>query len=350
MTAAAARIMAPPDQNSPTGGAPVTTVRLQNIAQSYGQSAALMAAVEIGMFTAISKGAGTYEEVARALDIHPTNAERLMVMLCAAGLLQKTHGRHRNAPDVERFLVEGSPGYMGPWITFTKPQWNEWGRLSEHIRTKELKVMGGIETFTVADARRYHNATYSIGMGAGRRFVRQVDLRGRKRIMDIGGGSGAYCIAAAKEHAGIRAVVLDLPVVCEVTREFIAENGVADRVEAQACNFTRDPFPTDCDVAIMASNLPMYSREMIARVIKKAHDALLPGGEMHLIGETTNDERTGPWGPAYWGLGQAIGDSLGLAHSEADVIGYFRAAGFADVGVHEFIAGSLSRIAGTKAK
>jgi SAM-dependent methyltransferase len=342
--------MAKPNQTSQPDGAPLTTVRLQNIGQSYGQSAALMAAVEVGVFTAISKGAGTYEEIAKALDIHPTNAERLMVMLCAAGLLEKAHGRHNNAPDVERFLVEGKPGYMGPWITFTKPQWNEWGRLGEHIRNKKLKVMGAIETFTAADARRYHNATYSIGMGAGRRFVRQVDLGGRRRIMDIGGGSGAYCIAAAKAHPAIRAVVLDLPVVCEIAREFIAENGVADRVEAQACNFTRDPFPADCDVAIMASNLPMYSREVIANVIKKAFDALLPGGQMHLIGETTNDERTGPWGPAYWGLGQAVGDSLGLAHSQADVIGYFRAAGFTDVGVHEFISGSLSRIAGTKAK
>ncbi len=91
-----------------------TTVRLQNIAQSYGQSAALMAAVEIGVFTAISNGAGTYEEVAQAVDIHPTNAERLMVMLCAAGLLEKADGRHRNAADVERYLVEGKPGYMGP--------------------------------------------------------------------------------------------------------------------------------------------------------------------------------------------------------------------------------------------
>jgi O-methyltransferase domain/Dimerisation domain len=337
------------NQTPRPGGTAVTTVRLQNVAQSYGQSAALMAAVEVGVFTAISKGAGTYEEVAQALDIHPTNAERLMVMLCAAGLLEKVLGRHQNAADVERFLVEGKPGYMGPWITFTKPQWNEWGRLADHIRTKNLKVMGAIETFTVADARRYHNATYSIGMGAGRRFTRQVDLEGRKRIMDIGGGSGAYCIAAAKEHPGIRAVELDLPVVCEVTRGFIAENGVADRVEAQPCDFTRDPLPVDCDVAIMASNLPMYSREMMASVIKKAHDALLPGGQMHLVGETTNDERAGPWGPAYWGLGQAASDSLGLAHSEADVIGYFRAAGFKDVGVHEFIAGSLCRIAGTKA-
>jgi len=44
--------------------------------------------------------------------------------------------------------------------------------------------------------------------------------------------------------------VLDLPVVCEVARDFIAENGVADRVEAQACNFTRDTFPGDCDVLL----------------------------------------------------------------------------------------------------
>lgn len=327
----------------------VTTVRLQNIAQSYGQSAALMAAVELGVFTAIAKGAGTFDEIAKAVGILPTNAERLVVLLCAAGLVENDGGKLKNAGDVQRFLVEGEPGYMGPWITFTKPQWNEWGRLAEHLRVPKLRTMGSIGDFTVEKARQYHQATYSIGMGAGRRFVRQVDLSKKKRIMDIGGGSGAYCIQAAKQHAHIRGVVLDLPPVVVVTREFLAENGVADRITAEPCNFVTDPFPTDCDVAIMASNLPMYSRAVIASVIKKTYDALLPGGQMHLIGETTNDERTGPWGPAYWGLGQAISESEGVAHSEADVIGYYAAAGFRNVKVEEFIPGSLSRIVGTKA-
>ena len=125
-------------------------------------------------------------------------------MLCAAGLVTVHAGRLKNTDDVEKFLVEGKPGYMGPWITFTKPQWNEWGRLAEHLREKNLQVMGSIDKFTVDDARRYHKSTYSIGMGAGRRFVRQVNLKGRQRIMDIGGGSGAYCIQAAKEHPGKR--------------------------------------------------------------------------------------------------------------------------------------------------
>ena len=160
---------------------PVTTVRLQNIAQSYGQSAALMSAVELGVFTAISEGAGTFEGVAERLDLHPTNAERLIVLLCAAGLVERKGGQLVNAGDTERFLVEGKPGYMGPWITFTKPQWGEWGRLTEHLRNKELKDLGSIGDLTVDNARRYHRSTYSIGMGAGRRFVRHVDLDQRKK-------------------------------------------------------------------------------------------------------------------------------------------------------------------------
>jgi hypothetical protein len=92
----------------------------------------------------------------------------------------------------------------------------------------------------------------------------------------------------------------------------------------------------------------MYGREMIAGIVQKAFDALQPGGEMHLIGETLDDDRSGPIGPAYWGLAQAIGETLGLAHTEADCIAYFERAGFEDVAVSPFIEGTLARVHGTK--
>lgn len=326
----------------------IDSVRLQNLAQAYGQSAALMSAVELGLFTAVSKGADTVGRIAAALDIHPVNAERLVTMLTAMDLLRRRDGRYGNAEDVERFLVEGSPRYAGPWMLFTKPEWNEWGRLTEHLRAKELRVVGPIESYTEADARTYHTSTFSIGLGAGRRFARQVDLGNRTRIMDVGGGSGAYCIAACSAYPHLTAVVLDLKPVVPVAAEFIARHELSDRIEARACDFTRDPFPTDCDVAIMASNLPMYGPAVIGDVVKRVHDALLPGGEFHLIGETLNDDRTGPIGPAYWGLGQALDETQGVAHSEADCVGYFKAAGFADVAVTPFVEGALSRVHGVK--
>ena len=185
-------------------------------------------------------------------------------------------------------------------------------------------------------------------MGAARRFHRQVSLAGRRRIMDLGGGSGCYCIVAAQEHPLITGVVLDLPSVVVVTREFIAQHGLADRLSAQACDFTTDPLPRDADVAIMASNLPQYGREMIASVVRRVFDALLPGGEFHLLGECIDADGSGPLAPALWGLSEAVNGSGGLAHSSADCVAYLQAAGFVRVTVNAFIPETLTRISGFK--
>jgi hypothetical protein len=166
--------------------------------------------------------------------------------------------------------------------------------------------------------------------------------------MDIGGGSGCYCIVGAQEHPELTAVVLDLPSVVVVTREFIAEHGLTARISAEACDFTADPLPADADVAIMASNLPQYNREIIADVVQKVFDALQPGSEFHLIGEMLDDDKKGPLAPALWGLAEAINGSTGLAHSVDDCVGYLTGAGFRNVTATEFIPATLTRVTGYK--
>jgi hypothetical protein len=236
-------------------------------------------------------------------------------------------------------------------MLFGKPRWEAWGHLTEHLKVREAdqRILGMYDdTFTVERAREYHEATYSIGMGAARRFHRQVDLTGRTKIMDLGGGSGCYCIVAAQTYPAIQAEVLDLPPVVVVTREYLQQNGVDKQVTATACDFTRDALPTDADVAIMASNLPQYSRPIIADVVGRVHDALLPGGEFHLIGEMLDADGRGPIAPALWGLSEAVSHSTGLAHSVTDCSAYFQAAGFEQIGVDEFIPDTLTRISGRK--
>lgn len=324
------------------------TTRLQAMALAYQTSAALMAAVELDLFTAVSQGSNTIEAIAAKIGIAPRQAERLVTVLTAVELLEKSGEAFANAPDVERFLVKGSPRYAGPWILFTKPRWDGWGDLANRLRAKQEKKLGIYEEFSVADARKYHEATYSIGMGAARRFCKQVDLAGRKKLLDLGGGSGAYSIVATEKFPGLKAIVLDLPPVVEVTKEFLAQNHASDRVATLAGDFTVTEFPAGVDVVLMASNLPQYSPELIRLVVAKAFAALVPGGEMHLVGEALNDQRTGPLSAALWGLNEAIWGSTGVAHSEADCKGYFREAGFTDIGVAEFIPGVLSRIHGRK--
>jgi hypothetical protein len=324
------------------------TTRLQKMAQAYWESAALMAAVELEVFTAIAHGRDTIAGVATAVGISERNAERLLTALTAMTLLCREGDRFANAADVQRFLVKDSDRYAGPWILFTKPRWTAFGELSRRLQNPEENRLGAYVDFTVEDARRYHAATYSIGMGAARLFSRSVDLEGRKLLLDLGGGSGAYSIVATRTFPGLKAIVLDLPPVTIVADEYIAANDAAERVSTLPGDFTRTEFPEGVDVVVMASNLPQYEPDLIRLVIGKAFAALVPGGEMHLVGETLHDDRRGPLSAALWGLNEAIQHSTGRAHTESEVKGYLEGAGFADVAVHPFVPGVLSRIAGRK--
>ena len=328
----------------------IDTVRLQAMSRAFIHSASLFAAIDIGLFSAIAKRDDTPRAVAENANVSELNAERIMTMCAAAGLLEWRGGRYVNAPDVQRFLVGGESRYAGAWLQFLRPEWEKWGKLTESLRTEEPAQITprSVVGMTVEQARRYHEATASVGFGAGRRFARDVDLSGRTKLLDLGGGSGAYSIVATENNDGLHAIVFDLPAVVEVTREFIAKYNAEERVEAVAGDFTRDGLPAGCDVVVMASNLPMYGREIIQSVVGRAFSVLEPGGEMHLVGEMLDDDKAGPTDAAIWGLAETLANSTGRAHTRGECLEYFQAAGFEDVQIHEFIPGVLTRVVGTK--
>jgi hypothetical protein len=130
-------------------------------------------------------------------------------------------------------------------------------------------------------------------------------------------GADCYYLVAAQRHPALRAVVVDLPSVVEVTREFIASHGLSDRVSARAGDCTRDPLPAGADVMEMASNLPQYVRESLQ-------------------------------GPALRGLAEALWGSTGIAHLVGECRGYFERAGARDVAAHELVPGVLTRVTGRR--
>jgi hypothetical protein len=178
----------------------INTVRLQNLSYGHKQAATLMAAIELDLFTKISEGASRLPQIAEALGLSLLNAERLVVACTALQLLEKEGATYRNAPDVERFLVNGKPTYAGPWIRFAGWNFEQWKDLALHLKSgNPPKTLGMYDTLTEEMAREYHEATYSVGLGAGILFSRQVDLSGRSLLLDLGGGSGCYCIAAVQK-------------------------------------------------------------------------------------------------------------------------------------------------------
>ena len=327
----------------------VNTVRLQNLSYGHKQAGTLKAAIEIDLFTAVSQGASTIAEIKNRLGLSALNTERIVVAGTALGLLEKEGDSYRNAPDVERFLVKEKVTYIGPWLLFNGWDFERWKDLAEIMKSgSPPKVLGMYESLTDDMAKIYHEATYAVGLGAGMLFARDVDMSNRSSILDLGGGSGAYCIAAIQKYPHLKGVVLDFEPVCRIAEGFIAQWKLQDKISTHPGDFTRDPFPPGSDVMIMASNLPQYNDEVLSKIFGKAYDSLPSGGEFHLVGETLDNDKGGPLGPALWGLHEALFGSQGRGHSEEEVKGYLEGAGFADIQVHPFVPGSLTRITGRK--
>lgn len=327
------------------------TTRLQRLARAYCETAVLYAAIDLKLFTHVAGGADSLARLTNALAIPALQVERLVTAALAMGLLELEDDRLANAPDAARYLVEGEPGYAADWLTFTRNDVPAWFQLTEHLQRQEPpSVLGMYADLTVEQARKYHAATYAIGAGAGRRFARRVDLSARSKLLDLGGGSGAYSIEAVKAYPHLRAVVLDLPPVTEVTKEYIRKAGVESLVSVLPGDFTRTPFPDDVDVVVMASNLPIYDETVIESVVAKVHAALRPGGEFHLVGEMLDDDRKGPLDAALWGMNEAVCRSAGKAHTIGQCLGYFKAAGFKNIRDDIFVPGILHRVCGQKAE
>ena len=214
------------------------TVRLQEMVQGFWRSGALMAAVELGLFTVVSKGAGTFFEVATALDITETNAERLMTACVTLKLLELgDEGRVINAPDVERFLVEGSPAMPDRGCCSR----NRVGTIGECFQrnSSQSQSTGLGNTVSLLSKEPVSITKRHIASA----WAPAADLRAmsilsnRKRMMDLGGGSGAYSIVATETYDGLRAVVLDLPSVAVVAREVMAEERSVGPGVGGSCDF-----------------------------------------------------------------------------------------------------------------
>lgn len=337
-----------------TGSQPrIDTTRLQGIARAYTQSAVFYAALDVELFTHIHNGIRDEEGLATATTLRLIDVERLVTCALSMGLITwSENGELTNAPDVDKFLVKDSPRYAGAWMMFTRPDVPKWFRMTELMLTQHGTRLGMYDDLTVDSAKAYHQATSSIGFGAARRFVKTVDLSERSHLLDLGGGSGAYSITAVEAFENLKATVLDLPPVVIATQEYIADAGVEDRVDTVGQDFTAGEFPSpaECpvDAVVMASNLPIYDGVVIAGVVARAFRALETGGEMHLIGEMLDDDRSGPLDSAMWGMNELICGSLGRSHTRAEVEGYFTDAGFVDVEITEFVPNTLARCYGRK--
>jgi hypothetical protein len=332
------------------------TERLNELAFAFHNSAVLLAAIELGVFTAISEGAETTAAIAARAEIDPEAADRLLIVCKALGLVGEKGGRYENSPDVERYLVKSRSTYFGDYLVYQAGVAFGGGKsLVEHLTGSNQKAKAKVRnTYAVfmespESARRFTTAGYNASLSLAHRLAKRFDFSRFKLWLDWAGGSGCYSIAACERHPGLRAIIMDHPHVIPVTKEFVAKHGLEDRIDIRPGDFFKTDYPKGCDLISFITPLQGYMPEQVTEVLKKTHDALEPGGTCLVVDYMLNDEKTGPLDPALNNLaGVRHGVFIGRVNSGAEFREYFARAGFEDVDVWWLLEHQLGVITGRK--
>lgn len=309
--------------------------RIVDMASAFYESAALFAASDLGIFKTLAEvGPADLEAVAGACGLDRRGGRLLLDACVALGLLEKEEGRYRNGPEAALFLVPGSPSDLSGAIRYNRDVYGAWGRLKELALTGHPVERPAIHLGEDRErTRTFVLAMHGRALGIGRAVVPRLDLAGRRRVLDVGGGPGTYSVLIAEAHPGLECVVLDLPPVAAIAEEIIAGAGLAGRVRTIPGDYHATPFPDGFDAVLFFGVLHQEDPDAIRDLLRRAYDALAPGGLVYVLDMMTDASRTRPRFSALFSVNMALTTKNGWAFSEEDLESWLAEAGFHDLAI-----------------
>lgn len=300
-----------------------------DLANAFYGSGILFAATDAGVFGAIGDQTRSAAEIAGATGNDP-HAMRLLLDACSAlGLVIKDEDRYRNTDSSRMFLVEDSPASLVAALRYNRDVIPAWTMLPRFIQTGH--PVERPELHLGEDAERTRTFVLSMhgkAMGIGRAAMASLDLRGRRRLLDVGGGPGTYSVLISQAYPDIECTVLDLPAVVGVAQELIDRANAGARVKTLPGDYHSTSFPPDLDVVLFFGMLHQESPESIIDLLRRAWQSLNPGGIVYVLDLMTDRTRAQPRFSALFAVNMALTTRHGWVFSDQDLHNWFRQCGF----------------------
>src|SRR5262245_33686983 len=175
---------------------------------AYQKTAAMQAAVDIGLFSAIGSGATTVAAIAQKCDAAPKGVRVLCDYWTVQGLLLKDKDTYRLTPESATFLDRASRAYLGGALGFLNgPITPFFERLTQAVRR------GGCESEGSVKVEYDGWIPFAQEMGAMMFPVAQAiaELLGpvSGSVLDVAAGHGLFGIILAQNNPGVRVTALD---------------------------------------------------------------------------------------------------------------------------------------------
>lgn len=178
-------------------------------------------------------------------------------------------------------------------------------------------------------------ATYSKLMADSQTLVATealaaLELKGVQRLLDVGGGTGAFLAAVGRAYPDLALHLFDLPPVIEPATARFQDAGLAERTTITGGSFRTDALPGGADAISLIRVLYDHSDDTVRMLLAKAHAALPEGGRIIISEPMSGGDRPERAGDAYFGL-YCLAMGTGRARSAAEISTLLNAAGFVGI-------------------
>jgi 2-polyprenyl-3-methyl-5-hydroxy-6-metoxy-1,4-benzoquinol methylase len=196
----------------------------------------IMAAADRGVFRALASGPATADRVAEQCGTEPRATRQLLNSLAGIRYLTFDGERFALAERVRPWLDPDAPKDLHDKLAMQVGfEWDFVAHYERYLDSGEPLEMH--EALQGDDWSTYQRGMLALARVSADEVARRTPVpRGARSLLDIGGAHGLYAAALCRRHAGLRAVVLDLPAAVERAAPLLAEHGLGDRLEHWAAD------------------------------------------------------------------------------------------------------------------
>jgi len=311
---------------------PATPETIQRLQSGVAPALAMLAGMQLGIFTQLADTPLTAAEIAARLDVAEDRLQRLLYALVVSGLLELHENRFANTAETAAFLVEGRPGYIGATHELWSQLWHADLGTAQSIRSGKPVALHDFMTIGDAEMSAMLRGMHPHTMAAGRDLIQRFDFSGYRSVIDVGGGTGGLAAALSEAYPALQATLFDLPSTTALAAPILRASPGGDRVTIEPGDILAAPPPGEYDAAIVRALVQVLGPDDARRAIVNTGAAVRPGGHVYILGGgMLDDDRLGPRAAVFWSVTFMNIYAAGASYTEAEHAAWLAEAACGDV-------------------
>lgn len=298
---------------------------------SFQEARIILSAAELDVFSKFRSGPRSVKELCELYGWNTRALQILLDALAAMGFLSKQGESYSIEDHMSKLLDSDSEESILPMLLHRVHMWNSWSNLTPIVTGNY-----DFESFFKAprsrdDMEAFIGAMEVIGRQKAREIAKDINLQDRRKLLDIGAGSGVYSRALLELNPALTATLFDLPVVIEMTRDKMSKSNMAHRIRYAEGDYNTDTLPSGHDVALLSAIIHINGRDKNRSLFAKAFEALQPNGLLIIRDHVMEDSRISPEDGAIFAVNMLVATREGNTYTFTEVSEDLMAAGFHDI-------------------